>query len=523
MRYLHSHVAVLIAAAFGALASPADAAPTSGDELVWNAAAAEHLLNRAGFGASPPAIRAALEAGLEATVEELLRGPVEPAMPFYAERLAQRDMTTAERSEMQSMMQDADMRREATRERRARDRAQLQVFRTWWVQAMVAGEDPLRERMTLFWHGYFTSASRDVKSSFEMIRQNQLLREHALGSFGELLHGIARDPAMLEYLDNDANRKGKPNENFARELMELFTLGEGNYTEADVKEAARAFTGYTDKDGEFIFRKKRHDRGRKSVLGVKGRLKGEDVIDILIEHPASARWVAGRLLEYFEGVAPEPERHERYADVLRANGFDLSTMLGTLFRDPAFYRDEVVGTRIASPVDYLVGAVRRLEADVPAALLVGGASSLGEELLNPPNVKGWEGGRAWIQTSSLLQRANLVASFLGLTELRETLTSGDRSAMGLSSLSWRPSINLTWMLRRAGVATDAEIVEYLGAKLLAVPLSETSRAELMLVIDEERQGLGASDAPLLDEEFDAEGGLRRLAHMILSLPEGHLH
>src|SRR5262249_15639407 len=237
-------------------------APAQTAALEWDARRAEHLWNRAGFGADARTIARSVAQGAEATVDELLH--VDPWLeePFYARKRADGDLRRLLRA-----LPD-DEREKRMRELRQEDRAQAADFLDWWVGRMLDGEDPLLERMTLFWHGHFTSSLEVVQSSFEMIAQNQLFRKHALGSFKDLLHGISRDPAMLLYLDNASSRKQHPNENFARELMELFTLGEGNYTEEDVRAVARAFTGWSQQGGRFRFDAAAHDRDSKTVLGV---------------------------------------------------------------------------------------------------------------------------------------------------------------------------------------------------------------------------------------------------------------
>ncbi len=407
--------------------------------VVWNARAAEHLLNRAGFGARPLEIESAVNQGQHKTVKFLLDGLPDRVDPFFAEQLSSRDGGMDEEREAAEAMgiEGPEFKREFAdriRELRELDREQHIDFLNWWVERMLEGRNPLRERMVLFWHGFFVSGMREVKSSYEMIRQNEFFRANATGNYADLLSGIARDAAMLEYLDNDSNRKGQPNENFARELMELFSLGEGHYTEKDIQEAARAFTGWTDKRGDFRFDWRRHDFAYKKVLGVSGRLDGDDVIEILLNQEACARHVAGQLIAYFEGRDAKGERLTEYADFLRANEYDLRSFLERLFMDPAFYRDEVRGTRVSSPIDYLIGSARRIGVDPPARAIVVGAGLLGEKLFEPPNVKGWPGGMAWITTSSLMQRGNLVGSFLGIVNYQDVFGGATRPSGAADSM-----------------------------------------------------------------------------------------
>jgi uncharacterized protein (DUF1800 family) len=544
------------------------AAPVS--PAAWDLRAAEHLMNRAGFGARPAELEALVAQGREAAVAQLLDWPAVDSDPYYADWLSMqgrgaevRDMPREERQKM-------------GREMRRKDGRQLNDFAHWWVERMVDGDDPLRERMTMFWHGYFTSSMQDVKNSYEMITQNQLFRDTGLGSFADLLRAVARDPAMLEYLDNDVNKKGKPNENFARELLELFTLGEGNYTEEDVKEAARAFTGWTDRNGRFVFAKRQHDRKPKTFLGVTGRFDGDDILTILLEQEACAAHLAGELLTYFEGQEPTAARRAKYAELLRANGYHVGETLRSLFLDSEFYRSEVVGTRIAGPVDFLVGTARRLDVEPPPELLVTGAAVLGQRLLFPPNVKGWDGGRAWITTSTLMQRGNLGGLMLGVVSVDELLSaepdptmlaedvledeptpdmespgemsgemSGEMDAgmeaagrdrprrpkskpgiagrlRALDRMDWRPRIFLAARLADPGAGGDRQMVSALVDEVLAVPVSEQTRAYLVDLLKEEREARGISTEDMRDDPRRSEPLLRRIAHLALCLPEAQL-
>ena len=333
----------------GAAGTPARAG-TAEAAIVWDAAAAEHLLNRAAFGARPAHIARAVEMGQAACVDMLFApGPGDPVDPF-----AVAPPPRPSKEDMQAMGEEE--RREAMNQVRRHAREQLAGFAGWWIDQMIEGNDPLRERMTLFWHGYFTSSFQDVKNTQALIAQNELLRKHALGNFGDLVRGIIRDPAMLEYLDNNQNKKASPNENFARELMELFTLGEGNYSETDIKEAARALTGWVRRSpgpevfAESMFRPGQHDNGVKTVLGVTGKLGADELVKILLDQPACPRWVARKLLVYLEGCEPSSERLDEYARCLRENTYEVSPFLRKLFLDPRFYGSEVRGARIASPI-----------------------------------------------------------------------------------------------------------------------------------------------------------------------------
>ncbi|MFN3565043.1 MAG: DUF1800 family protein [Burkholderiaceae bacterium] len=294
--------------------------------------------------------------------------------------------------------------RKVERQRAIRQGLEL---RGWWLREMVATPSPLTERMTLFWHNHFVSAQPKVRWAQLMYRQNVLLREHALGNLGTLLHAVAKDPAMLVYLDGATSRRGAPNENFAREVMELFTLGEGNYTERDVKEAARAFTGWSiDPDqGTFVFRRGLHDDGEKTILGRTGRFDGDAVLDILLEQPATARFIVAKLWREFVSPQPDPVRLDAIAERFRASGYEIRVALRELLLQPEVVSAAAEGALVKSPVELLVGFIRQSGAElaqpVGAALAI---AAMGQNLFAPPNVRGWPGGEVWINTQTLLAR-----------------------------------------------------------------------------------------------------------------------
>ncbi len=517
-------LALLALHAPGPPGEPTGAAPAA--PMSWDALAVEHLLNRAGFGGSPEEIRRGVELGQVALVEELLAGGAEAAFQ------AQPSASDQERRELRELPDEE--RRLELRMLRREDRAELEAFLAWWVERLLTvrgGSGVLAERMTLFWHGAFPSSQQDVQRAREMIGQHELLRRHALGSFRTLLLGIARDPAMLEYLDNDSNRKESPNENFARELLELFTLGEGHYSEEDVQEVARAFTGWTDREGVFVVLERQHDDGEKRVLGTRGRLDGDDVLELLLERQDCARHLAGRLLRYFEGVEPSRARRERYARLLRAEDWQLRPVLRALFLDREFYRAEALGTRVASPIDFLVGIARRAELDPPARWIEAGAALLGERLCFPPDVAGWRGGTAWITSGSLFLRANLAGVLIGALqpgelferEAGEAFDPGELRLGPLVRPGWQPRLSLARELRALGLSSDEELARALAERLLAVPPTPALVARVSAFLASERERAGAAPGALLERVSQAEPCLRRGAHFVLSLPEAQLH
>ncbi|HEV8111970.1 MAG TPA: DUF1800 domain-containing protein [Planctomycetota bacterium] len=565
-------------ATLGVLVPLASAHPVQSHPASWDARAVEHLYNRAGFGARPSEIEAGVAMGKAALVENLVTKRVE-VEPFFWERIEIPDPKSLREL-------PADEQREKQREFREKDRRQLLEYTGWWYDRLASGEDPLRERMVLFWHGFFTSSVEDVKRNWLLIQQNQLVRDHALGSYAELLSAMLRDPAMLTYLDNQVNRKGNPNENLARELMELFSLGVGNYTEEDVKEAARALTGRgINRDGEYELHPRQHDDGKKTILGKSGKFDGDDLVAILLKQEACSKWVSRRLIAYFEGVAPSPDRVAAYATFLREHDYQLQPFLKRLFLDPAFYRDEVVGARVQGPVDFMVGLSRRLGVRVPPIVLGGGSALLGQRLFAPPSVKGWEEGEPWITTATLMQRGNLAGLVLGVVKVDDVMSGSDLDVSGapdtpmapgepggmddghpmggddakppaakppdakppaakpkdgkgkgggqqgsqvlkelrrIESSGWVVPLNFSARMAKAGARTDAEIADRMVDDLLAIRAPDDTRARMREFLAHEREDAKIVEGKLLDAGGESERILRRLAHLVLSLPEAQL-
>jgi uncharacterized protein (DUF1800 family) len=285
---------------------------------------------------------------------------------------------------------------------------------------MLVTDQPLVERMALFWHNHFTSGLQKVRFAPAMYRQNVLFRRHALGNFATLLREIARDPAMLLYLDGAQNRASQPNENFARELLELFTLGEGHYAEADIKAAARAFTGWgLDREtGAFRFYPGAHDRNAKTFLGRTGDLDGGDILDVLLAQPRTAEFLVAKLWREFVSLKPNDGEIKRLAGVLRGANYELRPLLKAMFASQAFRESASRGSLIKSPVELIVGTVRVLGLPVPEKTrLVRAMQAMGQVPFEPPNVKGWPGGEAWISTNTLLMRQQILRRIVEATSV----------------------------------------------------------------------------------------------------------
>lgn len=391
-----------------------------------------HLLRRAGFGARPDEWTAYSKLGLAGTTHQLLQ-PETVADPFPL--LLQ---------EMQGDYVDFDS---------------LDSVKKWWLYRMSHTPRPLEEKMTLFWHGHFATANYKVDNPRWMWQQNETLRSHSLGNFRTMLQAVSRDPAMLVWLDGSENRKGRPNENYGRELMELFTLGVGGgYSENDVKEAARAFTGWQfDHDtSTFVFHPEQHDDGVKTFLGQTGNFNGDDVIDILVRHPSTASFICTKLFKFFVHETPSPADIAPLTRAYFGSGYDIRAVLTAIFTSPAFYADSAIHSKIKSPTEYIVTALRTLDAPFSATNnnLLGAGRTMGQELFNPPNVKGWSGGKTWMNTMTLITRANFAGTLTNTMSQHGTLSP--RLHQGVAAFRTAPS----------GLNTPPQMVDALWGMLL---------------------------------------------------------
>jgi uncharacterized protein (DUF1800 family) len=394
----------------------------------WDFTTAAHLLNRAGFGGTPTEIQKLVSLGHENAVSYLVdfeRIPDPTADPDWAHpdpgraerRRAARNAPPEERQKLQ-------------KEERQIENQRILELRGWWLKRMAKGPRPFQEKMTLFWHGHFATSYEKVRDAYYMWRQNELFRRLATGNWLELLTEAGKDPAMLVWLDQAQSRKDHPNENFAREVMELFTLGEGHYTEKDITEAARALTGWSlDQELQrFVYRPFIHDNGEKTVLGKTGNLDGDDFIQQIIAQPQSAIFITAKLWNYFAGEMPSPELNAGLADLFRRGGNNFKPLMRVIFSTEEFYSPSVVRNEIKSPVQWLVGSCRMLECELPPPLISTNLlRGLGQDIFAPPNVKGWDGGLAWITTNNLLGRYNQAAMLAqGDMSIAASLATGSK-------------------------------------------------------------------------------------------------
>jgi uncharacterized protein (DUF1800 family) len=363
--------------------------PSTGDP--WDLRKVAHLHRRAAFGATWAELQRDLKAGPAVSVDRLLQ-----PRPLSAEETQILD------SLRQGVLDSRDSER----------------LKAWWLYRLLYDPDPLREKLTLLWHGHFATSNRKVNSIALMFQQNELLRRHALGDFAALLKDIAGDGAMLLWLDGADSKREKPNENFAREFLELFTLGVGHYSEADIRQAARAFTGWHRQRNDdyrgsntFSFEPDRFDGGAKTFLGQTGPWKSADIVRITLEQPAAAEFLCRKLYRHFvsESDEPGPDLIQPLAAELRQNNYSIRHVVGILLRSRHFSAKAAHAQRVKSPVEFGAGMLHTLEvprADVSLLALAASCERQGQDLFYPPNVKGWDGGRTWLNSTTLLERGN---------------------------------------------------------------------------------------------------------------------
>ena len=557
----------------------------------WNYERAAHLIERAGFGATPEEIARVAAMTPELAVNSLVNyetidasalkpfdesGIWDPGMdPFppsraeavrrareHGEGLGEKVLAPGTQRRLQPVVDKFFYSLTA-------NNIETQRLGLWWANRMIASPRPLEEKLTLFWHGHFATGQNKVRDYRMMLQQNRMLRANASGTLRDLLVGILKDPGMLVYLDNGENVKSHPNENFGRELLELFSMGVGNYSERDVREAARAFTGWTNDVLTYKFDTEQHDFGEKTFLGRTGPLNGEDIIDTILAQPVTGEYVAGKLYRYFVRDEISSDVKADLGRSFRASGYQIKPLMRRMLLSKDFYSTPSVATQIKSPVHLVVSTYKKMGLrEIPTipdfGRMTGG---LGQTLFEPPNVAGWAGGRTWITPATLLQRGNLfrdvmfpdVKSFrppdraMSATDTRvgERLAQGmniteatregdaesnkmvDRDedyntryggyagnllAFKRTKLIPRQSagINLTAMVTAAGADTADKVVDHFARRFLSVPLAEKDRALLVGFL---RDKLGSSTVKPGDV---LESSLRELLYLVLSTPEYQL-
>ena len=463
-----------------------------------------HLLRRAGFGARPTEWADYQKMGLPAVTRNLLHPEKTP------------DKLDALQQEIGGDYVDYN---------------DINSVRQWWIYRMVHTQRPLEEKMTLFWHHHFATAIYKVDNSNRMWAQNQTFRHYGMDSFRTLLQQVARDPAMLVWLDGRDNHVGKPNENFGREVMELFTLGvNGGYSEKDVKEAARSFTGWQGGDGPggFIYNPGAHDDGEKTVLGQTGNWHADDVCDILARHPQTARFLTTKLFKFFVHDNPSIPDIDKLSKVYLDSQFDIRAVLETIFTSDVFYSDAARFAKIKSPAEFCVTAIRACDAPLSAARdLPRSLANMGQDLFNPPNVKGWSEGRDWINTRTLMARDNFASGLTDEMKNRVSLEgrlramAPDNNAVTIPTLGGEnnsmammgaPAMNAMDAATASSGALTAEFaVDALWQSLMTgMPLAPARRAELAAFCKKD------------DGTDDTSNRLPGLFKLVLSAPEYQL-
>lgn len=587
----------------------------------WNYDMAAHLLERAGFGGAPDEVEALARMGPTAAVRHLVRyqGVEDVALPAFRETgiypaadwspvntrkaFAAVLFGTADKlpAPQRAVLMDAgrtgvtpEVQRVAMTDKQAVvdafyywsavDGLEMRRAETWLVDRALKTRRPLQEKLTLFWHGHFATSNGKVHDYRKMLGQFAMLRGHANGNLRDLLVGIGKDPAMLVYLDNLQNVKGHPNENFAREIFELFALGVGAYTETDIKEAARAFTGWTlDANGTgFVDAAALHDDGVKTVLGRTGNLRGEDVVDIILEQEATSRFIGAKLYRYFVREDLSEARREEVGAMLREANYEIAPFLKRLFLSRDFYSEAAYATQIKSPVQLVLSTYKKLGITAAPTYpeFPGLTASLGQEVFYPPSVKGWDGGRAWINPATVFQRQNIARYVLFPEEMPRKeyahlegsrmlagdfvhdqfmdwakkgdfrsfpkggeMKAGGGSMMetgmlskedfnlfrGVFSAGWRARaavppearktapVALVELVRGEGLTETGAVVDHFVKRFLRSPITGKRRDNLVAFLD---AGVGGQRLDLAQPGLEAK--LRELVHLILSSPEYQL-
>ena len=443
----------------------------------WDARRSGHLYRGAAFGATAAELDAAVKDGPAKAIQKLLDGG--SGQEEYDQISGQMARSIADTN----------------------NGVQL---RAWWLHRMLYSPHPLREKMTLFWHNHFATSNAKVQNARFMLGQNELMRRYALGNFSALLREMSKDPAMLIWLDGRDSKKGNPNENYGRELMELFSLGIGNYTEKDVREAARSFTGWEIQGTAAVFNAARHDDGKKTVLGQTGKWNGDDVVRICLEQKSAPGFIVRKLYRFLisEDGAPPAELVEPLAEQFRKGGYDFGALVTTMLSSNLFFSETAYRKRIKPPVDFALGIVRGLEGHAGTSALVPVLEQLGQNVFNPPSVKGWDGGPTWLNGQTLLFRQNLALA----------LTSTEDPRFGART-------DPAALVRKHGKKSDDEILDFLLALFLQNDVPPESRERLR----DYQQKAHKQTVPVYwtgDEAADHR--IRALCHLVLTLPEYQL-
>lgn len=565
---------------------------TAIDPGAWNEATVKHLAERAGFGAPPSEIKKLAGFSPEAAIDQLMMpvnlpafehsGVHDPGLePFPPSRPATTTMARNNGEALGVKVKPSGNRRLQPVVNKffywlRASKLETDRLAYWWAQRMLDSPAQLREKMALFWHGHFAVNEGKVRDYRKHLQLLEVFHQHGLGSFRELLIEVAKSPAMLSFLDAGVNVKGSPNENFAREIMELFTMGPGHYTEEDIREAARAFTGWNYDNLDFVINPADQDTGSKTFLGKTGNFNGIEIIDIILEQPATATFLVSKIYRYFVHENPSPEVINQLAATFRNSNYNIEELMKAIFLSRDFYSAASVGNHIKSPVELVVSTYRKLELNripgIPG--LNQSTTELGQHLFNPPTVAGWAQGKAWITPGLLIARTNFAYDLLypdikhiaydrysprknirdvsirleaganiteatsGASEKADEVSMANRMAdmdqdfntrygsyrgwqMAIERVKPIPrhtaGLNLVALVRASEAETLEEVVDHFAWRLLAVPLSEEQRSALVQRL---RETTGTNN--LNDTWTYLEDPLRDLVFAMMSLPEYQL-
>lgn len=503
------------------LATPAIAQNT------WTRDDAAHLLRRAGFGGTPDQIAALQALGKDAAVDYMLTGKLPDAAQPVFEPVTLPDFTT---TPVDTNPKDATDRKALQKLIQQKGRQDLVKYRAYWVDRMLKTDRPLEEKMSLFWHGLLCSGIKEVKLGELMIQQNKLYHEQALGNYKKLVASLIHDPAMLRYLDADKNVVGKPNENLGREIMELFTMGEGQgYTEKDIAEVARSLTGMAvqPKDGLALFRPRQHDDRPKAIFGKTGNYRPDDVVDLIFSQPQPAQYLAKKLWEFFAYPNPTSDDIAPVVDALRKSNYEIKPALRAIFTSPNFYDSKAKFALIQSPTELCVSTARELEQNVQGEAIAAQVGKMGQELFQPPNVKGWPGGEQWITAATLYTRYNVCSAMVegklaggGGMNLKANNNPNaqlrqERQAARAAANGRMTPVNPAKLFPTLKTQTTApEVVDAAIARFLQRPLNPDKRAALIGIFGDMPVQLGR---PASDQK------IREMISLLLSTPEYQVH
>ena len=394
-----------------------------------------------------------MKKGIKYYVQYLLDNPQHSAAPAFIPGIAE----TMEARKQRKQLSEAEKKLGNEEERKRFNKLQA-----WWLGRMYTAENPLQERMTLFWHNHFVSSFQKVKSSSFLFQQNNTFRENSFGSFKELTKKILYDNAMLIYLDNNDNKVGKPNENLSRELLELFTVGIGNYTEEDIKQGAKALAGLSPAEIGGRYRSKREDNSSKVYLGKKGNLKANDLVDAIFDHPKVTIRITEKLLKYFLTDTPDSKLIEKYAECLDKNKFKVSAVVEKIFLEEDF--NNYSGAKIKDPLTFILQTFYEVNfKTVPYRPTLKFLKNQGMELFNPPNVKGWDGGRAWLDSGKLIARNSAINTLFNLKFAKNNSKAMMQEDDGLKDEDINFTPIISWNTK---AASNKEIISDLSEQMI---------------------------------------------------------